>query len=234
MQEIWFGDCLDLMKNIPSGSVNLVLTDPPYKMTKNGKSCRPNYMPVNSTENLFNGDLPETSKWMKESFRILKEGSHFYVFANINSLNDYLNEAKAAGFKLHNIISMIKDTKMPNRWYLKYTEFALFFRKGRAKAINDMTSRDYEFVKMPTQKTGKLHITEKPLAFIEKLILNSSEENDLVVDFFAGSGSTLLGARNNNRQFIGIEKEKKSYDTLMVLSNEENRRRCIEETFNNH
>ncbi len=215
-KEVWLGDCLDLMPKIESGSVDLVLVDPPYKMTKNGKSCRPNYMPVvNSTENLFEGNLPNATDWMKESFRILKEGSHFYVFANINSLNDYLNEAKKAGFKLHNIISMIKDTKMPNRWYLKYTEFVLFFRKGPAKAINDLKSRDYEFVKMPTAKNGKLHITEKPYDFVEKLVLNSSQEGDLIVDFFAGSGSTLAAAQNTNRQFIGIEKEKEYYDIIL-------------------
>lgn len=215
-QKVWLGDCLDLMPKIESGSVDLVLVDPPYKMTKNGKSCRPNYMPVvDSTENLFKGRLPDTANWMKESFRILKEGSHFYVFANINSLNDYLNEAKVAGFKLHNIISMIKDTKMPNRWYLKYTEFVLFFRKGPAKAINDLTSRDYEFVKMPTAKNGKLHITEKPYGFVEKLVLNSTKEKDIVVDFFAGSGTTLKAAQNTNRSFIGIEKEKESYDIIL-------------------
>jgi len=204
---IHLGDCLDLMPEIPSESIDLIITDPPYKMTKNGKSCRPNYMPAISSKNLFAGELPDTAKWMAECFRVLKSGTHFYTFANINSLNEYLNEAQKAGFKLHNIISMIKDTKMPNRWYLKYTEFVLFFRKGAAKPINDMTSRDYEFVKTPTAKSGKLHVTEKPYDFIEKLVTNSSKEGDLVFDPFAGSATTCLAAKNTNRQFTGIEKD---------------------------
>jgi site-specific DNA-methyltransferase (adenine-specific) len=110
---------------------------------------------------------------------------------------------------------MIKDTKMPNRWYLKYTERILFFRKGKAKRINDPTSRDYFLVKTPTLKNGKKHPTEKPLSLIEKLISNSSNCDDVVVDPFAGGGTTLVAAKNLNRQFIGIEKEKKYYDICL-------------------
>ncbi len=212
IQEIWHGDCLDLLPKILTETVDLVFVDPPYKMTKNGKSCRPKYMPVNSTENLFDGKLPDTQQWMDETFRILKQQTHFYTFCNINDIQNYLNCASKSGFKLHNIISMIKDTKMPNRWYLKFTEILLFFRKGAAKPINDMTSRDYEFVKMPTLKNGKTHVTQKPLNFIEKIVKNSSKQNDLIVDFFAGSGTTLLAAKNLRRQFIGMEKDKESFD----------------------
>jgi len=90
------------------------------------------------SDNLFEGELPITKEWMKLCYDKLKKDSHFYVFTNINSLHEYLNSAKECGFKLHNVISMIKDTKMPNRWYLKYTEFVLFFRKGKAFPINDI------------------------------------------------------------------------------------------------
>ena len=211
-EQILLGNCLDLMPQIDGQSVDLIITDPPYKMTKNGKSCRPNYMPASLSENLFEGKLPDTYSWMYECFRVLKDGTHFYTFANINSIQDYLNQAQKVGFKLHNIISMIKDTKMPNRWYLKYTEFVLFFRKGAAKPIRDMTSRDYEFVKTPTAKTGKLHITEKSYDFIEKLVRNSSEENDLVLDCFMGSGTTCLAAKKLNRQFIGIESNNEAHE----------------------
>jgi DNA modification methylase len=210
-QEIWHGDCLELMEDIPDKSVDLILTDPPFKMTKNGKSCRPNYMPASSTETFFKSPLLKPEDWMTECFRILKDQTHFYTFCNINDIQEYLNVASKVGFKLHNIIDMIKDTKMPNRWYLKYTERILFFRKGKAKRINDPTSRDYFFVNTPTLKNGKRHPTEKPLTLVEKLISNSSNEGDLVVDLFVGGGTTLVAAKNLNRQFIGIEKEEEYY-----------------------
>ena len=206
------GDCLELMKSIPDGIIDAIITDPPYKMTKQGNSCRPNYMKSGMGENLFDGELPNTKEWMKLCFEKLKKDSHFYVFTNTNSLLEFITIANECGFKLHNVISMIKDTKMPNRWYLKYTELVLFFRKGKAFAINDKTSRDYEFVKMPTLKNGKLHISQKPLNFVEKLISNSSNENDLILDLFMGSGTTGVACVNLNRNFIGIEMNDKYFE----------------------
>ena len=202
---LYNGDCLEIMKNIPSNSIDLIITDPPYRMTKRGKSCRPNWMPNNMGENVFHNELPIAEKWISECYRVLKNGTHFYTFCNTNSILEYLEAANNAGFKLHNIIVMKKDTGMPNRWYLKNTELILFFRKGKAKPINDYTSRDWFDVKMPTLKNGKVHITQKPLSIIQTFVLNSSVENDIVLDIFMGSGTTGVACINTNRNFIGIE-----------------------------
>ncbi len=201
------GDCLEVMKSIPDGSVDAVITDPPYTMTKRGKSCRPNWMPHNMGENVFDGKICEHKDWLPEIYRVLKTGTHFYTFCNTNDLTNYLNETINCGFKLHNVITVIKDTGMPNRWYLKNCELVLFFRKGKAKPINDMTSRDWIQVKMPTIKNGKLHITQKPLDLIEKFVFNSSEIGDTILDPFMGSGTTGVACKNLNRKFIGIEKD---------------------------
>ena len=205
------GDCLKVMKKIPDSSIDLVITDPPYTMTKFGKSCRPNYMPNNMGSNVFEGKIPEPVEWMTQCFRILKESTHFYTFTNTNDLQRYLNAATSVGFKLHNVISMIKDTGMPNRWYYKQTELVLFFRKGKAKTINDYTSRDNINVIMPKKSSGKFHITQKPLNFIEKLVTNSSLENELILDPFMGSCTTGLASIKNKRRFIGIEKDADYY-----------------------
>lgn len=203
---IFNGDAIELIKNIPDNSISFILTDPPYKMTKRGKSCRPNWMPNNMGENVFDGKIPKPKEWMSECYRILKEGSHFYTFCNTNDITEYLQIAKECGFKLHNIITMIKDTGMPNRWYFKNCELILFFRKGKAKPINDMTCRDWIQVKMPTKKTGKHHITEKPLSVIDMIVTNSSNEGEIVLDLFMGSATTGISCIKNNRIFIGFEK----------------------------
>jgi len=206
-------DCLEGLKLLDDNSIDSIVTDPPYKMTKRGKSCRPNWMPNNMGENVF-GDLPipDTYTWMKECFRVLKDESHFYTFTSINDIQNFLTQATLCGFKLHNIISMIKDTGMPNRWYYKQTELVLFFRKGKAKPINDFTSRDNIKVIMPKQKDGKLHITQKPLDFIEKLITNSSTENQIILDPFMGSGTTAVACINTNRNYIGFEMDENYYN----------------------
>ncbi len=205
------GDCLELMKNIPNDSVDLVLTDPPYRMTKRGKSCRPNWMPNNMGENVFNGEIPSFKKWLELCFIKMKPQSHIYIFTNTISLQEILNAATEAGFKLHNILTMIKDTGMPNRWYYKQTELVLFMRKGKAKPINDYTSRDWFKVVMPKAKDGKLHITQKPIEPLEMFIKNSSDSNGVILDPFMGSGSTGVAAKNLNRKFIGIELDEKYF-----------------------
>jgi site-specific DNA-methyltransferase (adenine-specific) len=69
-----------------------------------------------------------------------------------------------------------------------------------------MTSRDYEFVETPTLKNGKIHISQKPLNFIQKLVTNSSNEYETVLDLFSGSGTLAEACINTNRDFVIIEK----------------------------
>jgi site-specific DNA-methyltransferase (adenine-specific) len=211
LNRIYQMDYREGMKLVPNESVDLVVTDPPYRMTKRGKSCRPNWMPNNMGENVFEYELPKPKEWMEECFRVMKSETHFYTFCNTNDITEYLQVAKEVGFKLHNIIVMIKDTGMPNRWYYKQTELILFFRKGKAKPINDFTSRDNIKVTMPKQSTGKIHITQKPLDLIEKLVINSTIENEIVLDPFMGGGTTALAAKLNNRKYIGFEIDKDNY-----------------------
>lgn len=202
MLKLLHGDCISRMQEIDARSVDLIVTDPPYNMTKTGNSCRPNYMPGGD---ILEGEAPNPGVWMAECFRVLSDNAHFYTFCNRNDLLEYLQAAKKVGFELHNTLSMIKDTKMPNRWYLKYTETVLFFRKGKAFAINDMTSRDYHLVSMP-KHGSKVHPTQKPLDFITRLVINSSDVGQVVLDPFMGGGTTGVACRNAGRQFIGIEK----------------------------
>lgn len=212
--KIYHGDCIEILKTFQNNSIDLIITDPPYKMTKRGKSCRPNWMPNNMGNNVFDGKLPNTKEWMTECYRILKEQTHFYTFCNTNDLENYLSVARECGFLLHNVITMIKDTKMPNRWYLKNCELILFFRKGKAKPIHNMTCRDWFKVTMPQQKNGKLHITQKPLSIIEEFVSNSSNENDIVLDPFSGSGTTGVACNNLNRNFIGIDNDIKNVEIM--------------------
>ena len=75
-----------------------------------------------------------------------------------------------------------------------------------------MTSRDYEFVETPTLKNGKIHISQKPLNFIQKLVTNSSNEGDVCLDLFSGSGTLAEACINTNREFIVIEKDPVEYE----------------------
>ena len=205
------GDCLELMKEIPDKSIDLVVTDPPYKMNHSTGGCtnigmrnkwQGNIKAGNTVMN-FNLDI-KFSEWLPEIYRVLKSDSHCYIFCNDKNVQELLNEATKCGFKESNILVWIKNNATPNRYYMKNLEFILFLYKGKARPIKDMGSKcAVEFKNINGKE--KLHPTQKPVSLLELYISNSSIENDLVLDPFMGSGSTGVACVHTNRNFIGIE-----------------------------
>lgn len=206
--KLYQGDCLEVMKNIEDGSVDLVVTDPPYKTITGGDSNganseRPKGM-LQGNRKLFKHQNIKISSWMPEIYRVLKEGSHCYIFTNSLNLQEMLNEVTKVGFKLHNLLVWEKNNCTPSQYYMKNCEYVLFLRKGKAKWINNIG--DSKTVHKFNNIIGnKLHPTEKPVDLLEYYLLNSSEPNDIVFDPFMGSGSTGVACLNTNRNFIGIE-----------------------------
>lgn len=203
------GNCLELMKNnISDNSIDLIVTDPPYKTITggdlNGKSSiRPKGM-LKGNRKLFRYQNIEISDWMSELYRVLKDNSHCYIFTNSLNMQEMLNEATSVGFKLHNILVWVKNNCTPSQFYMKNCEYVLFLRKGRAKWINNIG--DSKTVHQFNNIIGnKNHPTEKPVNLLEFYIKNSSQEKDIVLDPFMGSGSTGVACINTNRKFIGIE-----------------------------
>ena len=191
--QLYQGDCLEIMKQIPEGKIDLLITDPPYKTITGGNSNgrnseRPKGM-LQGNRKLFKHQNIKISSWMSEIYRVLKEGSHCYIFTNSLNLQEMLNEATKVGFKLHNLLVWEKNNCTPSQYYMKNCEYVLFLRKGKAKWINNIG--DSKTVHKFNNIIGnKLHPTEKPVDLIEYYLLNSSEPNDIVFDPFMGSGST--------------------------------------------
>ena len=213
--KLYQGDCLEVMKNIEDGSVDLVVADPPYKTItggkNNGKNAKRPKGVLNENNGLFEHQNIKISSWMPEIYRVLKEGSHCYIFTNSLNLQEMLNEATKAGFKLHNLLVWEKNNYTPSQYYMKNCEYVLFLRKGKSKWINNIG--DSKTVhKFNNIIGGKLHPTEKPVDLLEYYLLNSSELNDIVFDPFMGSGSTGVACLNTNRDFIGIELDERYFN----------------------
>ena len=208
---LWHGDCLELMKGFDNKSIDLVITDPPYKlnkttgsMTLSSKSDRwqGNLRAGDKTANILN--VIQFSEWLPEVYRVLKENSHCYVWVNDKNLVDLCNEAEKVGLRLHNILVWKKNNCTPNRWYMKNCEFIVFLHKGRSFPIKNLGDAQL-FECDNINGKDKLHPTQKPITYLERLILNSSNELDTVLDPFMGSGSTGVACINTNRKFIGME-----------------------------
>jgi len=206
---LWHGCCLELMKNIPDNSIDMVLTDPPYKTisggNKKGFSHKYNSSILKHNDGkIFKHNDIRIETWIPEVYRVLKEGSHFYTMTNNLNLEKTLTVGRQCGFGFHNLLLWKKNNVLTNRWYMKNCEYILFFKKGKAKKINNpSTTQLLEFKNIK----NRLHPTQKPIELMEVLIGNSSHINDIVLDLFMGSGSTGVACKNLNRRFIGIEKD---------------------------
>ena len=197
-------------------TVNLIVTDPPYKTItggdSNGKNSeRPKGMLSGNRKLFSHQNNIKISDWMPEIYRILKTESHAYVFTNSLNLQDMLNEAKKVGFKLHNLLIWEKNNCTPSQFYMKNCEYILFLRKGKAKWINDIggSKTVHKFDNIIGNKT---HPCEKPVELLKFYISNSSNEGDIVFDPFAGTASTGVAAAELSREFWGCEIDKEYFD----------------------
>ena len=208
---IYNKDCLDVLKNIPDNSIDLIVTDPPYPTTSRGNAGNSGGMlqkDINKKGKVFTYNNINCKEYAPEFYRLLKDGSHCYVMTNHINLIDMLNTFTDVGF--HFIKSLIwnKGNKIMGQYYMSQYEYILFFRKGKGKKINNCGTSDILSIsnKKTKDKDGKnIHDTEKPVELMEVLVNNSSQENELVLDPFMGVGSTGLACIKNNRNFIGIE-----------------------------
>ena len=215
INKIYNMDCLEGFKQIPDNSIDLVVTDPPYKVISGGNKDRgtngfPNSVLNRNDGKIFDFNDIDMKDWIPEIYRILKENADFYCMTNVINLEEVLRIGRESGFKLHNILVWDKGSCNPNRWYMKNCEFTIFFYKGEAKTINNPSSKQVHMIKNIVG--NKNHPTEKPVELFEMYIENSSNKGDLVLDPFMGSGSAAVACKKCGRNYLGFEIDPKYYE----------------------
>lgn len=211
INNIYNNNSMEFMRELEDNSIDLVVTDPPYKVTARGNAGNSGGMmksKLSMNGRIFKHNDVKIKDFMPEIYRVLKEGSHCYIMTNHVNLIEMLNVAKECGF--HFIKSLIwdKGNKIMGQCYMSQFEYILFFRKGKHKKINNCGTSDILSIPNKKQKgeDGKnLHDTEKPVELMRILIENSSQEGEVVLDPFVGIGATAVAAKNLNRKYIGIE-----------------------------
>jgi len=199
-------DCIHGMKKISDNLVDMVLTDVPYGMNFQSNYRKEKHIKISNDDNL--DWLPS---WIKEIDRIAKDEAHLYIFCSHHNIEIFKAEIQKYR-KVKNIIIWEKNnTGMGDLLgdYAPKYEFVLFCSSG-VKKLNG--GRDNNIIKA-SRTQNDLHPTEKPIDLMEFFIGKSSKENDIVLDTFAGSGSTLVAAKGMNRRYIGYEIETIHYDT---------------------
>lgn len=229
LNKVHQGDCLEIMKKIDNNSIDIIVTDPPWGVNfKNSKFYE------DSKDHVL--DIQEI--WLTEMYRVLKDGCHLYLFIPTLEIDSWVyNVKKIFNFK-NIIANQVYVNNRHNKdnfgWDL---QLILFASKDKAKRFNKVdwipasdswvkdkrNDKPKEFTyKYPSfisnkiirsnYKNGsvrkRLHPNEKNHELIEKFILMSSNEGDIVLEPFAGSFSTCLAAQNTKRKWIGIELNK--------------------------
>ena len=238
MIQLYNGDCLELMNNIPDGSVDLVLTDPPYGTT----ACK------------WDVVIPFEPMW-KQLNRIIKPNGAICLFgsepfssalrmSNIKNFKyDWIWEKTVASnfamckkqpFKKHEIISIFyakQPTYNPQMEEGKpYTDkrengkrnASVGVENGvkRIRIENNGTRYPSSVQKFSNGNNGNVHPTQKPVDLLEYIIKTYTNEGETVLDFTCGSGSCGVACVNTNRNFIGIELDKGYFDIAERRINE--------------
>lgn len=228
------GDSIEILNLIPENYINMIFADPPYFLSNDGITCSSGKMvSVNKgnwdkgKENIDDKHLFNKS-WLEKCKNIIQKDGTIWVsgtFHNIYSIGVALEELD---FKILNNITWFKTNAPPNlscRYFTHSTETVLWAKKSK-KAKHTF---HYELMKQlnggkqmrdvwnipTTKKSEKVfgkHPTQKPLALLERIILSSTNEGDVILDPFNGSGTTGIVANKLNRKYIGIDIDEQYLD----------------------
>lgn len=219
------GDCLEVMKQLPDKSIDLVITDPPYEVSTSGgglytQEDKRYVKELNGIKDGFDFQI------LDELVRVMKK-VNIYLFCSqkqIPKLLDYfLNNSKNKAHILYkrkvnwNLISWHKTNPVPacGNKYLSDTEYILFFREIGVKIFGSFDTKrtHYETPLWVKDKKKYNHPTCKPVFILENFVENSSSEGAIILDPFMGSGSTGEASINKNRNFLGIEIDGEYFNT---------------------
>ena len=218
--EIYCGNSLELMKEIPNETIDLIVTDPPFAI--NFKAKKNNYN--RKQDNVLEGyiEIPQekyyefTFSWITECYRIIKESGSMYVVSGWTNLKDILNALDEIGFlTINHLIWKYQFGVFTKRKYVTSHYHILFVVKNKKKYKFNKIEHYPEDVWIIKRKywTGKIKTpTKLPVELVKKIILFSSDKKDIIFDPFIGSGTVAVTAKTLGRSYLGFEIVKDYYD----------------------
>jgi site-specific DNA-methyltransferase (adenine-specific) len=223
VNQIIQGDCLEVMKQWPDKCVDVVITDPPYgidiQKTGSGVTGRRGFIYGGDfTQNkaaVIAGDKSPDGRWLVEAFRLLKDDSAMYMFSRWDVDAYWVAAMESAGFRIKNQIIWAKHTGGSgdlDAAFMPSHETLWLANKGRRK-LNGKRLKDVWFDNWTECiRHSKCHPFEKPVDILQTCLEQHSNNGDLILDPFCGSGTTCVAAELLGRKWIGIELDPKYCD----------------------
>ena len=217
------GDCLELIKQVPSNSVDLILIDPPYEISRPTNFQSGEETGRDTDRFRISMDFGEWDKnftglevVIKEGYRILRQGGTMICFYDLWKIETLKNLYDSNKFKQIRFIEWIKTNPVPINSKINYLtnarEVAVSAIKGSKPTFNSSYDNGLYSYPICAGKERTIHPTQKPLSLITDLVLKHSNEGDMVLDCFMGSGTTGVACKNTNREFIGMELDEKYFE----------------------
>ena len=221
------GDCFDLMKELPDGSIDLVLIDPPYLISKKSNfNTGGSWNDINNPKHRKTPPKTDFGEWdktefdlnetLKECYRVLKQSGTLIVFYDVWKIQDLKDKATANKFKQIRLLRWDKTNPVPVNSKTNYlsnvSEYFISCVKGSKPTFNSEYDKGIYTYPICSGNERTEHPTQKPLVLIEALINKHSNKNDVVLDCFIGSGTTAVAAINTGRHYIGYELEPKYFE----------------------
>jgi len=227
--KLYLANSLELLKNLPAESVDVIFADPPYFLSNDGITCKSGKM---SSVNKGNWDKAATftdkhdfnQKWIELCKNILKPNGTIWISGTLHNIYSVGFALEQENFKIMNNITWQKTNPPPNLsckyfthstetilWAKKSADAKHFFNYELMKELNGGKQMKDVWTGMLTPQREKIfgkHPTQKPLYLLKKILLASTREGDLVLDPFCGSGTTGVACKLLGRKFIGIDNDR--------------------------
>lgn len=227
-------DTFNALKNFEEKTFDMIFADPPYFLSNDGITCSGGKM-VSVNKGKWDKALSIKEKhefnkhWIKECYRVLKDNGTIWISGTLHNIYSIGMALEEEGFKIINNITWQKTNPPPNlacKAFTHSTETILWAKKdlkknkytfnyNLMKELNDNKQvKDVWTTSLtkPSEKKQGKHPTQKPLEILNRIILASTKENDLILDPFCGSSTTGIVAIKLNRRYIGIDNEKEYLD----------------------
>jgi len=228
-------DCLEGMKQIENKSIDLVITDPPYNVMINDDIKIKDKVLVRRSAEFDNTKL-DIPVIISNFNRILKDGRSLIIFCSDHQLGEYINEIEKNGLYYSNTLVWVKNSAPPKfrkNSFINLSEYIAFAHKetngikytfnfkeqgemGNVLYFEPCVSFSYGKAVNGTVGEATGHPTQKPSKLIQHLIEITSNEGDVILDPFMGSGTTAIAAIRSGRQFIGFERERSYFDAAQI------------------